>query len=291
MKSVKFFCIVVMLLSSAYASAQSGKLLGDVDGDEKLTILDVNIISNMIINPTLNPQDRKIADANEDGRVSMADVVNVIDRLGHEIHNGHECVDLGTGVLWATCNIGASKPEEYGDFFAWGETKPKETYNWATYKWMAEGKAAWNYVTKYTVPDIQYSAIWYNNSNFVGDMKTSLEFEDDAARANWKGEWRMPTSNEYYSLRMSCKWTWTEQNGIKGYKVTGRNGNWIFFPAAGYREDDELFELGESGYYWSRTLDSGDTDYAHYMFFHQSYPYSYSYFRFYGHTIRAVCPK
>lgn len=290
MKSVKFLCIIATLFSSAFASAQNGKLLGDVNGDGKLTTIDVKIISNMVIDPSFNTQGRSIADANEDGKVSMADVVNVINRLGHEIYNGHECVDLGTGVRWATCNIGASKPEECGDYFAWGEIESKDVYNWATYKWMDKGKDSWYYVNKYTVNDYKFDALWYQGTTFAGDNKRNLDIEDDAAHIKWGGEWRMPTSGELSSLLMGCTWIWTEQNGMNGYKVTGSNGNWIFLPAAGYREEDETLGVGKNANYWSKTLDKTNSSNAYYVFFNPSYPFWYNYSRYYGQSIRAVCP-
>ena len=159
-------------------------------------------------------------------------------------HNGHEYVDLGLSVMWATCNIGASKPEEYGDYFAWGETEPKETYDWDTYKWC---NGLRNTQTKYCT-----------DSSLGGvDNKTVLEVADDAARANWGGSWRMPTDAELTELRKKCTWTWTSQNGVNGYKVTSKsNGNSIFLPAAGYRQFSELYGAA-SGYYWSSSL-TGD---------------------------------
>ncbi|MDY4512770.1 MAG: hypothetical protein SPE10_04900, partial [Paludibacteraceae bacterium] len=114
--------------------------------------------------------------------------------------NGHEYVDLGLSVKWATCNVGASKPEEYGNYYAWGETTTKSTYNWSTYKWCNGSKTT---LTK------------YNTSSSYGtvDNKTVLELADDAARANWGGAWRMPTDAEWTELRENCTWTWITKNG------------------------------------------------------------------------------
>lgn len=121
----------------------------------------------------------------------------------------HEYVDLGLSVKWATCNVGATKPEEYGDYFAWGETTPKSTYDWETYKYC---NGSFDSLTK------------YNNSSIFGteDYKKTLELADDAARANWGGSWRMPTKAEQDELREKCTWTWTTQNGVKGCKVTSK---------------------------------------------------------------------
>ena len=163
----------------------------------------------------------------------------------------HEYVDLGLSVKWATCNVGASKPEEYGDYFAWGETQPKSTYNWSTYKYC---NGSYNTLTK------------YNNSSSYGtvDNKTKLELSDDAARANWGGSWRMPTRAEQGELRENCTWTWTTQNGVNGYKVTSKkNGNSIFLPAAGYRDVSSLSNAGSYGDYWSSSLFSGSPSRAY----------------------------
>ena len=138
----------------------------------------------------------------------------------------HEYVDLGLSVKWATCNVGASKPEEYGDYFAWGETQPKNTYDWSTYKWC---NGSYDTQTKYCTKS-SYGTV---------DNKTQLELSDDAARANWGGSWRMPTDAEMTELREQCTWTWTTQNGVYGYKVTSKKSGYtnksIFLPAAGYR--------------------------------------------------------
>lgn len=115
----------------------------------------------------------------------------------------HEWVDLGlpSGTLWATCNIGASSPEESGDYFAWGETAPKETYNWETYKWCNDRD---NTVTKYCTTDI-YGTV---------DNKTELDLEDDAAYVNWGSSWRMPSMEQIKELREYCSWEWTQSNGV-----------------------------------------------------------------------------
>lgn len=154
-----------------------------------------------------------------------------------------EAVDLGlpSGLKWATCNVGASSPEEYGDYFAWGETEPKTNYIWSTYRWC---NCTYTTITKYCVSSI-YGTV---------DSKTTLDPEDDVAHVKWGGAWRMPTDAEQDELRKICSWSWTTQNGVKGYTVTGLNGNSIFLPAAGYRYDDNLDRAGGAGYYWSSSL-------------------------------------
>ena len=193
--------------------------------------------------------------------------------------NGYEYVDLGLSVKWATCNVGASKPEEYGDYFAWGEVEPKEVYDWSTYKWCNSSS---NTMTKYC-DDYFYGSV---------DNKTVLEASDDAASANWGGSWRMPTDAELTELRTECTWTWTTENGVNGYKVTSKsNGNSIFLPAAGYRYDSLLYNavIG-TGFYWSSSLNTDYPSRAWYVDFHSSYVVRNSYFdRYYGFTVRPVC--
>ncbi len=190
----------------------------------------------------------------------------------------HGYVDLGLSVKWATCNVGADSPEDYGDYFAWGETGPKSTYDWSTYKWC---KGSETTMTKYCT-DSDYGTV---------DNKTQLDLSDDAARANWGGPWRMPTLYEWWELRQKCSWTWITQNGVEGYKVTSEtNGNSIFLPAAGCRYDSSLGSAGSNGYYWSSSL---STDYpydAGYVYFNSSYVGWYYDYRYYGLSVRPVCP-
>jgi len=167
--------------------------------------------------------------------------------------NGHEWVDLGLSVKWATCNVGASSPSEYGSYFAWGETSPKSDYSWKNYKFRVSGDSYDN---------VTFSK--YNTKSDRGsvDNKTSLDSSDDAARANWGGKWRMPTKVEFDELKSNCTYTWTTQGGKNGYKVTSKkNGNSIFLPAAGYRRGTSVYYAGSYGLYWSSSL---YTDYPHY---------------------------
>ena len=195
--------------------------------------------------------------------------------------NDHEYVDLGLSVKWATCNVGANKPEEYGDYFAWGETQPKSTYNWSTYKW-CNGS--------------YYTQTKYNTNSDYGtvDNKTVLEAADDAATANWGGAWRMPTKEEQDELRENCTWEWTTENGVNGYRVTSNKAGYtnksIFLPAAGYRYDSSLDDAGSYGSYWSSSLYSGSPNGAYDLGFYSSYVGWYNGNRYYGHSVRPVCP-
>ena len=162
-----------------------------------------------------------------------------------------QAVDLGlpSGLKWASCNVGATTPEGYGNYYAWGETAPQKDYSWATYKYVNGDK---NKLTKYCTDAS------YGNNGFT-DNKTVLEPVDDAAHVNWGGSWRMPTDAEWTELQENCTWTWTTQNGVNGYQVASKtNSNSIFLPAAGYRYDTDLDYAGSYGYYWSSSLDEGD---------------------------------
>lgn len=160
--------------------------------------------------------------------------------------NGREYVDLDlpSGIKWATCNIGATKPEEYGSYYAWGETEEKldftQQYDFDTYKWY---DASRDTIIKYGI-------------------KTVLDFEDDVACVIWGSGWRTPTIEEQRELLKYCSWHWTSINGVEGYKVIGKNGCSIFLPATGYRKGEELCCSGENGYYWSSSLDDRDSLFA-----------------------------
>ena len=176
-----------------------------------------------------------------------------------------ESVDLGlpSGTLWATCNIGANSPEEYGDYFAWGETDPKEDYSWSTYKYC---NGSYGTMTRYC----QESDYGYNG--FTDDL-TELLAEDDAATVNWGSEWQMPSLDqieELYNKEYTTQ-EWTTQNGVEGRKITGKNGNSIFLPAAGYRNDKSFGHVGFGGHYWSHSLCGVDLfgSNAYYLLFTQ----------------------
>ncbi|MBR2155289.1 MAG: hypothetical protein IJ901_11875 [Bacteroidaceae bacterium] len=189
----------------------------------------------------------------------------------------YEAVDLGLSVKWATMNVGANSPEEYGDYFAWGETSPKDTYSWETYKWC---KGSQYTLTKYCS----------NSSYGTVDNKTVLDPEDDAAQANWGGTWRMPTDEEYEELVDNCTWIWTTLNGVNGYNVTGSNGNSIFLPAAGKRSYDSLSTDGSRGNYWSSSLYGDERDANYLYFISRSTDWCSVYRRIWGLSVRAVCP-
>ena len=190
--------------------------------------------------------------------------------------NGHEYVDLGLSVKWATCNVGASSPEEYGGYYAWGETEEKSNYDWNTYKWCEGSKSN---MTKYRKNSI-YGTF---------DNKTTLDPEDDVAYVKWGGSWRMPTLDEQEELRENCTWEWTNINGVDGHEVTGPNGNSIFLPVAGYRDGTDLKGCGNHGYYWSGSLCDGNGMTVHLLDFYRYFQSRNSNYRWYGLSVRPVC--
>ena len=191
-----------------------------------------------------------------------------------------EMVDLGLSVKWASFNLGATKPEEYGNHYAWGEVKPKEIYNWSTYKWCMGSS---NTLTKYCL-DPNYGYNGYTDDN------TILDPEDDAATVNLGAGWRMPTDAEWNELRRYCTWTWTTQNGVNGRLVTASNGNSIFLPAAGYWLDTnpDIYSVGEEGSYWSSSYIKDSPSYAWFVGFYFNEVYRYWSNRCGGSSVRAV---
>lgn len=165
--------------------------------------------------------------------------------LNSEGYGEHEYVDLGlpSGTLWTTCNVGARTPEEFGEYFAWGETEPKTIYDWSSYK-HCYGHYG-NTLTKYC-----YNSD-YGYSGYT-DTLTILEAEDDAATFNWGEEARTPSKEEWQELIGYCSSIWTVQNGVEGRLFTGNNGNTIFLPGAGHYNNDSY--LSGWGYYWSNCL-------------------------------------
>ena len=221
------------------------------------------------------------------------------DKDEPEIPDNHEYVDLGlpSGTLWATCNVGANSPEEYGDYFAWGETEPKDIYEWTTYKWcnwICDTVTDYYFIVDVTWYKYYYKN-WVNNTNVKGDNKMELDPEDDAACVNWGPQWRMPTLEQIQELVDKCYWQWTQKNDVNGYLVTGPNGNSIFLPASGARSS-RLYNDGKCSYFWSRTLcskdklaiESADHEDAYIMFFNWWNNEVWYDRRSDGNTVRAV---
>ena len=196
------------------------------------------------------------------------------------VQGEHEYVDLGlpSGTLWATCNLGANSPEEYGGYFAWGETKTKETYGYSTYKWC---NGTYDTLTKYNN---------YNSNYGTLDRKTELDPEDDAATANWGSDWRMPSLDQIEELCNSDNTTteWTTLNGVNGRLITSKaNGKSLFLPAAGVRGSSSLALADSHGFYWSRSLSEDPTG-AFILHFKSDNIYSDYYWRENGQSVRPV---
>ena len=186
-------------------------------------------------------------------------------------------IDLGlpSGLKWASCNVGATAPEEFGGYYAWGETEEKEDYSW-TYKYC---NGSYDSMTKYCTDSYDGTI----------DNKTTLEPEDDVAHVQWGGSWRMPTKAEQDELRNNCTWNWTTLNGVNGYRITGLNGNSIFLPAAGYRDGVEVYSQGYCGHYWSSSLSSDGSYHACGLALVSSgYDWD-SGLRYFGQSVRPVC--
>ena len=202
-------------------------------------------------------------------------------------------------LQWAAFNLGASKPEEYGDYYAWGETEPyyepgyaqsipsiwkpgKEAgYLWASYKWCMGTDDT---MTKYCYD----SSYGYNGFT---DGKSDLDSEDDAAYVKLGDNWRIPTDVDWTELRQRCTWTWTTLNGIPGRLVTASNGNSIFLPAAGERFDTSIYDVGSLGHYWSSSRDISNPSDATYLFLDSSDVYGDGSSRCNGFSIRPVCTE
>ena len=222
-KSLFFF----LLLAFAASSLNAQVVRGDMNGDGKVDVSDVTMIVSVILGN------------------SPITYITEADIVKYEFVD----LDLPSGTLWATCNVGATSPEDYGYYFAWGETEPQEgnTYSWVSYKYAVDN---YDNLTKYCNDSS------FGNDGFTDNL-TELELSDDAAY-NDRGEgWRIPSKEQFDELINSEYTTteWITQNNVKGRKITSlSNGNSIFLPAAGYRYNRSSYSVGSSGYYWSRTL-------------------------------------
>ena len=168
-------------------------------------------------------------------------------------------VDLGlpSGLLWANCNVGATVPEEYGNYYAWGETTTKDVYEWSTYTYC---NGSGGQLTKYC----SNASFGYNGFT---DNLTTLEAMDDAATAALGNGARTPTEAEWEELMANTTSEWTTLNGVNGRKFTASNGNTLFLPTAGCRYDAELYNAGSYGYYWSSSLYTGNPNHARLFYF------------------------
>ena len=182
-------------------------------------------------------------------------------KVTKSIINGHEYVDLGlpSGLKWATCNVGANSPEEYGDYYAWGEVETKSSY---------------------TVEN----SVTYGKS--ISDISGNPSY--DVARKKWGSSWRLPTMDEFEELQYKCKWKRITQGSKECYKVIGPNGNSIFLSAAGFCCGSKLYNAGKFGYYWSSSPHESYDNYAYYSYFLSSYFRGKSIYSYYGQSVRPV---
>lgn len=247
----------------------------DANGNENVTIGDITTVVD-----AAQPGSGKQADVNRDGKTDLQDIKAILHFMDENV-GGYDFVDLGlpSGTLWATCNVGAEKPEEYGDYFAWGETAKKSYYKWSTYAFSNDGKI----FTKYNT-----------NSNYGAvDGKMTLDAADDAAAVAWGNGWRMPTKEEISELRSGnhCTWTKATINGVAGYVVTSKNnGNSIFLPFGGYYNGSDWVQKGTMGCFWSSSLNTNGVWTAHNMVIDNS-NFAFCNLRYYGRNVRPVRKK
>ena len=259
----------------------------------------IDDITNLI-SAYLSPEavHTRYGDMNGDGQIAIDDITTLInaylnasDEPQNPTENGHEYVDLGLSVKWATMNIGANAPEEYGDYFAWGETSSKYTYSWSTYKFCkADDVGHLRYLDRYN-SDPHYDEYYaeYQSTEYL-DYREVLSPDDDAAYCTWGGTWRMPTEEEVTELQDNCISTWTTLNGVNGCLLTGPNGNSIFLPAAGLNGDGSFLNVGSDGAYWTSSLYTNRSDHAWFMSLGQGSVNCRHCPRYAGLTVRAVCP-
>ena len=193
---------------------------------------------------------------------------------------GVEAVDLGLSVKWASCNVGASEPEELGAYFAWGETTSKEDYSWATYQWCAGDE---NKLSKYCTGSEPC------DSCCMPDGKMELDRSDDAASVHWGGKWRTPTAQEWDELLNECDWEWKDLNGVSGFWVSSRkNAGKIFLPAAGLWLEGLPHDLGARGFYWTSSLYAKNPSCASGFHFYSAVRARHGTFRNDGLSVRPV---
>lgn len=217
--------------------------------------------------------------------------VQFLEGPGANTENGYEYVDLGlpSGTMWAKCNVGATKAEDAGNYYSWGEITPKDNYTSQTYLW---GTASGTDEDGYD----QLTALTKYNTNLsygAPDYKMELDLDDDAAAQNMGGAWRMPTYDDMDELLSLCYCQITKVNGVRGMKFTGPNGNYIFLPCVGLRYGEiTMFNdvAMQFGFYWTSSLGS-DAQFGRYLYSEGGQNKHGESFRFYGQSVRAVFRK
>ena len=274
MKKLFTFFAFVAITMAAYAQSSNY----DVNNDGEVNVTDVACLTNHIVGMT-NPSEDDSAyhyDMNGDGIASVTDIMVLVDYILNPVQpsyltcpddNHPHLIDLGlpSGTKWACCNVGAENPEDYGGYYAWGETEEKDYYSWDTYI-HCDGSPS-------TCHDL--------GSDIAGAQY-------DVAHVKWGGSWVMPSKVQQDELRFNCTYTWTTLNGVSGGQFTGSNGGSIFLPAAGYRWGDNLSDAGSRGYYWSSTQNPSRSNGAYYLYFNSGYASWSGNNRDYGRTVRPV---
>ena len=233
---------------------------------------------------TGNAQSNLDGDMNHDGEKNITDVMLLVD----EILNGSKpqayltcpdgnhphMIDLGlpSGTKWACCNVGATTPEGYGGYYAWGETEEKDYYSWDTYQYWTDSNGDGR---------VESNEITNLGSDIAGTGY-------DVAHVRWGGSWVMPSLDQIEELLNNCSTQWTTQNGVNGRTFTGPSGGTIFLPAAGFRWGDYLDYAGSVGLYWSSTPAPSNSGSAYYLYFDSGSAYWSSIGRDAGHTVRPV---
>lgn len=326
--------LFTFVLCNAQVKTQSNY---DVDGNGTVTVEDVTSVVNKVMGKAAD--DRTLVDG-ESLNALLLRLEQKLDALQkeHELimeklgisttdtpetsnsYNGHEYVDLGlpSGLKWATCNVGAYYPEDYGDYFAWGATAPQELYDWAHTPYQTQNTTDYS-STRYTKYLGSTTSSYKDPSATDADaLKTVLDPEDDVAHVKWGGNWRMPTKEEQDELRNNCYWRWvTSYNGksVNGYiiykakdatdkgKLTNDYSSYtpvgsysvsdshLFLPAAGYRFNSSHGSTGSTGNYWSSSLNSDYSNYACDLYFDSDRVFSSYHYRYSGRTVRPVCQK
>ena len=269
---------------------------GDSNGDMRVDVGDIATVISIMAGTQ---------DGNDPDPGIKPDDPQTEPNLGNA-PQGTVAVDLGlpSGTLWANMNVGATSPTDYGKFFAWGETtgytsntSDGRKFDWASYKWMTSGQSSWNWVNKYQVADGNTTGCWYQANSFtleydfVGDGLSVLLPEDDAARANWAGDWCMPTYEDFVELKNNTTQEWITFAGVSGMKFTSKaegNTNFVFFPAAGYRYGASLYSQGTDGGYWLATVYPSYSDNARCLDFNSGGADTYVKSRCYGRSVRPV---
>ena len=255
-------CGVIYGTSSNLSSSNGAKALTNANGEFEVKI------SGLKANTTYYYR----AYAVDAGRYKYGDIRSFRTKKTEAIAVD---VDLGLSVKWASCNVGADAPEDYGGYYAWGETEEKSNYSWDTYKYWSDRDGNG----------------WCSEDEFqnIGSNISGTSY--DVAHVKWGGGWRMPTLDEIKELCEKCSWEWTSVNGVWGQKVTGPNGNSIFLPAAGYRHGTEVYDRGSDGYYWSGTPLEDNSNFACCLYFGSGNGYWDFDDRYNGRTVRPVTDK